>query len=156
MATVEHVTNYIIARVVEDNHDLSLLKLQKLLYYVQAWYLVYNDGNPLFDNDFQAWVHGPVCREVYDRFNIKYRLYDSLSSEEIGDNLDVSGLSADELSFIDSVLDVYARYSGTQLEQLTHRELPWREARGNISPAARCENIISRSVMKDFYAKRLK
>lgn len=155
MPPVNQVTNYVIAHVAEDKHSLSLLKLQKLLYYIQAWHLVHFDGEPLFDNDFQAWVHGPVCREVYDRFSDSHRLYDSVTAADIGNNPDVSAITAQNVNFINAVLDVYAKYSGTQLEQLTHCERPWQEARGNLSPAAHCENIISRKTMREFYSARL-
>ena len=155
MPPVTQVTNYVIARIAEDKYSLSLLKLQKILYYIQAWHLVYFDGVPMFENDFQAWVHGPVCREVYDRFNINHRLYDNVTLSDIGDSPDVSEVTEQDIDFINAVLDVYAKYSGAQLEQLTHSERPWLEARGNLSPAAHCENIISRVTMRNHYSARV-
>lgn len=155
MASVHTVTNYIISRVAEERRDLSLLKLQKLLYYVQAWYLVHHDGQALFDNDFQAWVHGPVCREVYDRFATKFRLYDCVGLSDIGENADVSELSEAETTFVNEVLEVYASFTGSQLEQLTHSEAPWIEARAGLSPTARCERVISRERMREYYAARI-
>lgn len=65
------VANYIINYVNSNNKKLctlSHLKLQKLLYYVQATYLAKNDGVPIFTNDIEKWQYGPVVREVYYEF----------------------------------------------------------------------------------------
>lgn len=152
MVSVEEVTDYIISRLLEGERELSLLKLQKLLYYTQAWYLVHHHGNPLFREDFEAWVHGPVCRAVYNRFCDKYRLYDTVNLEDAAHTIT---LSCDDLEFINEVLDVYAHYTGSQLEQLTHQERPWRETRGSIPLSARCDKIIPKDLMRTYYGARV-
>jgi len=60
VATVVDVARYVL------NHagDMTTMKLQKLVYYCQAWSLAW-DGVPLFDEDFQAWANGPVCPELF-------------------------------------------------------------------------------------------
>lgn len=152
MASVEAVTDYIISRVSEEARGLSILKLQKLLYYSQAWYLVYHDARPLFEEDFQAWIHGPVCRSVYDRFNQEYRLYDIVSLKDVQSP---PQLGEEETAFINEVLDVYAVLTGSQLESLTHQEEPWIAAREGLPLTARCENIISKQSMARYYGARV-
>ncbi|MFD2419431.1 Panacea domain-containing protein [Amycolatopsis pigmentata] len=52
----------------DDEATLSNLKLQKLLYYAQGHYLALT-GRPLFDDEIQAWSHGPVVPAVYRQWN---------------------------------------------------------------------------------------
>ena len=64
-------------------------------------------------------------------------------------------LSEDETALIEAVLENYAHLTGDQLEEMTHNEDPWRAARGNLPPQARCENIISDDLMARYYGARL-
>ena len=50
-----------------DDSDISNLKLQKLIYYAQAFHLAIYEL-PFFDEDFEAWTHGPVCPEIYHKY----------------------------------------------------------------------------------------
>ena len=65
MNSIHDITDYIILRVKSEDRFASLinLKLQKLLYYVQAWSYGINK-KPMFDGEFEAWIHGPVNREI--------------------------------------------------------------------------------------------
>jgi len=47
--------------------DMTHLKLQKLIYFAQAWHLA-NTGEPLFREDMQAWTHGPVVPSVWHAY----------------------------------------------------------------------------------------
>lgn len=155
MATVQAVTNYVIMQVSEEERELSLLKLQKLLYYTQAWHLAHY-STQLFPARFQAWVHGPVCREVYDRFRDAYSLYSGIPATEVPANFDPDAeFTEQERELIDSVLDVYAGFTGSQLEQMTHQEDPWMEARRGVPPAARSENELNEETMRRFYSARI-
>lgn len=154
MATVEDTTDYVIQRVVEEKIDLSMLKLQKLLYYIQAWNLVHY-RQPIFEAQFQAWVHGPVCRSVYDRFVDTHSLYSSVSFKDIREDFNPENLTEEERQLVNSVLDAYAGFSCTQLEEMTHTEQPWQEARKGYAPAARCEVEINQNTMQNFYRARL-
>jgi len=152
MATIHDVCDYVIIKLEEAGDSPSVLKIQKLLYYVQAWSLAINK-RPLFPGKFQAWIHGPVNREIYDRFSGVKLMYSSVTSKDCNGGQD--SLSGDERSAIDDVLDVYAKFSGSQLEEMTHQEEPWLKARGGISPSQRCENEISEDDMQKFYASRI-
>lgn len=65
---VHAVADFIAWKFLSKGSDISVLKLQKLLYYVEAWHAALKD-KALFSNDFEAWAHGPVCKDVF----IKYR-----------------------------------------------------------------------------------
>lgn len=153
MSTVHQVVDYIVVKVDEGNSPLNLLKLQKLLYYVQAWSLAAL-GKPAFPNRFQAWVHGPVCREVYDRFKDTHSLYNAVAAT---DEMRASASRLDDAlrGHVDDVLEAYAGFTGTQLEAMTHREQPWIQARGNRKPAERCEAEIDEALMTSYYRKLL-
>ncbi len=153
MATIDDTCDYIISKTEQDG--LSLLKLQKLLYYCQAWFLAFGKG-PLFDGKFQAWVHGPVSRHVYDRFKDSKYLYSSVSTDNINPGFSYDNLKAGEKAHIDAVLGVYASFTGDQLEEMAHREVPWITARGGIPLHERCEREIDENVMEDYYKARLK
>jgi uncharacterized phage-associated protein len=128
-----------------------LLKLQKLLYYCQAWSLAFGRG-PLFRGQFQAWIHGPVSREIYDRF-IRKSMYAPITIDDVqsfeGD------LSDDDIQLISSVLSAYGGMTGDQLEYLTHVEWPWQEARQGVAPNQRSERLISEKTMGDCYQQRI-
>lgn len=151
-APLNDVCDYVILRCSGAGVDLNFLKLQKLLYYCQAWSLAFNRG-PLFDGKFQAWVHGPVNRQIYDRFTPGKSLY---SEVHLGDVVNPNPMltEADRL-LVDKVLEAYAKFSGVDLERMSHAEKPWLEARNGLPSLARCETAINEETMKSYYASRL-
>lgn len=130
----------------EAGEAITPLKLQKLAYYAQAWHLA-NFDKPLFADDFEAWAHGPAHRGLY----AKYRDfgYQALPAE--------SGVfpPSEVCRFLGAVFMEYGQFSAKELEQMTHEELPWLEARGNLPPETASTQIISRLTMRNFYAERL-
>lgn len=152
--TLDDCTDYIITKTADDRTHLSVLKLQKLVYYAQAWHLAFYDRR-LFDDTFEAWVHGPCNRALYRRFAGQKALYATVNREDVRGGFSVESLNADEVRHIDNVLETYAGMSGTQLEELTHSEAPWQKARGDLPLNARCEVEIADDEMKRFYRARL-
>lgn len=152
---INDATDYLIVKLVEGGAFLNVLKLHKLLYYCQAWHLAFNK-RPLFENyNFQAWVHGPVSRAVYDRFLGSKSMYSNLSMEDIRAGFDPRSLAESDRALIDAVLESYGHLSGDQLEAMTHVEDPWLEARAGLPASARSEVIISNNTMMEYYARRL-
>lgn len=153
MNTVRDISDYIIVRLDAAGEHLNFLKLHKLLYYCQAWNLAFGRGR-LFDGNFQAWVHGPVNRRIYDAYSNK-GLYSPVTLADVRGAFDPNNIPEEDRTVIDSVLDAYAGLTGDQLEEMTHREEPWVNARGGISPSARSETVISDDVMRAFYGARI-
>ena len=154
---VNKVTDLIASKFVTGDSPLSVLKLHKLLYYVEAWHLVFFNKK-LFDDDFEAWVHGPVCRRVFARFKEKNK---TMYSEILQNDLDI--VKKNDIpnfnqvdSHIENVLETYGDFSGPQLEMLTHREDPWIRARGDLAPSQPCNEIISKESMKSYYSSLLR
>lgn len=151
LTNIHDITDYIIIQAKGDaDMSLSHLKLQKLLYYVQAWYLA-NYDEKLFAEDFQAWIHGPVNREVFDRFKETKILYSDINIEDVRNEQVKLVLTEEQKVHIDAVLEVYMPYSGAQLEALSHRESPWRDTREGLSPVERCEYRIEPDSIKNYY-----
>lgn len=120
-------------------------KLQKLCYYAQAWSYALNNIR-LMNTDFQAWVHGPVSPALYERF--KGFGYDAIK---------IKGEYESKIDEIDAELleDIWKTYgdrTGNALEALTHRELPWIEARKGYANNERCTVVISPKTMKEYYS----
>ena len=152
---INTIADYIILRLTSDEENTLInLKLQKLLYYLQAWSLGIN--NERFLNcKFEAWVHGPVSRELYNRFRASKTLYSFISKNDVNENeTSYSDICEEDKAFINYILDNYAGFSGTELEAMTHKERPWIEARHGIGPMESCINVISEDTMKDFYGKK--
>lgn len=133
--------------------DLNPLKLQKLLYYIQSWHLVFR-GEKLFENDFEAWIHGPVVREVFGHFRSNgVLMYEPMpTNRNFSNNLD---LEKEQLEIIEDVLEEYGDKTPYHLECLTHREMPWIEARGDCSDTDICTNVINNDTIKKYYTSRL-
>ncbi|MGB4674871.1 MAG: type II toxin-antitoxin system antitoxin SocA domain-containing protein [Azovibrio sp.] len=154
MTSVHDVADYIIVKLDEAKDGLNILKLQKLAYYTQAWRLALKNER-LFDGRFQAWVHGPVSRQLYDRFSTTHMMYDLLGPSDIRSTFNLEAMPKDVREHIDEVLEAYARFSGPQLEDMTHDEAPWIQARGDRKPSERCETEIDEALMGSFYRKLL-
>jgi len=126
---------------------MSNKKLQKLCYYAKAWHLALYDEN-IIDESFEAWVHGPVNRALYD----KYKDYDW---DIITENINENDISVDILSFAKQVYNSYGHMDTDELEIVSHSETPWIEARGNKKPWESCDTIISEDTMKNFYRQKV-
>lgn len=145
MVTINDVCNYLLQICYECGDYLTNLKLQKLVYYAQAWHLaLYKE--PLFSNDCQAWVHGPVFTSVYHRFN-QYG-WNPIQYEHIKVNL-----APNIKSHLDEIFRVFNRFTASELEQMTHQEEPWQKARIGLPPDEPSNNYISKDDMKDFYSR---
>jgi uncharacterized phage-associated protein len=147
MSPAQRIADYIVWSSHESGSFLSNLKLQKLLYYVQAWHLAVFE-RPLFSEKFQAWIHGPVIPELYDR----YRSYQWRNIDEAVERPDLDDRT---IAFIEEVLEEYAPLDARRLEYLIHREDPWIEARKGVAVDEPCSATIDENVMKMYYRQRL-
>ncbi|MBY5563592.1 Panacea domain-containing protein [Rhizobium leguminosarum] len=154
MASLYDVSDYIVVKLREGGVFVNVLKLHKLVYYVQAWHLAFGRGR-IFNGSFQAWVHGPVSRELYDRYRETKTMYSLVDISDVDPMFSPLRLSETERAHVDAVLEIYADFSGDQLEEMTHREAPWLAARANVPASSRSETPISDEVMQQFYAARL-
>lgn len=152
MASVEAVADYVLGKIVTDEGDsITNLKLQKIVYYCQAWNLAIHD-EPLFDEPIEAWVHGPAVLSLYRRFKDGGDL--AIDTSDVGTD-PLEELSDRDRSLIDEVWNTYGPLSGSQLRNLTHQEAPWRNARGACGEYDRCSQAIDHDTMRSYYRSRL-
>lgn len=145
ITTHDSVADFFISFAQIHGDCITNLKLQKLVYYAQAWHLAIFDA-PLFEEEFQAWVHGPVCPPLYARFR-DYRW------NPISLDIEEPKISLDAKKYLTEVCEAYGQYSGYQLEQMTHTEAPWIEARGGIPLDEASTSIIAKQAMREYYAE---
>lgn len=138
-----------ISYIFERTCEITPLALQKLLYYIQGLYMAMYK-QPLYSEDCQAWVHGPVYEKVYEMFK-------TFRYNPIDDNRFVmfknrfKELTDDEKNIIDLVLETFGMYSGKTLEKLTHGEKPWKEAREGYLPSETSDVIISKESIRQYF-----
>ena len=147
ITTAKRVADYIVAFSHEHGDPVSNLKLQKLVYYAQAWYLALY-GEVLFDERIEAWVHGPVVAPLYGS-------YKGWAWQPIDENIELSSidLPASVKAHLDEVMDIYGGLTAYDLEKLTHSETPCQKARGDIPPDEPSNAIIAWNDMKVFYER---
>ena len=130
------VANYFLGKGWDDRAcpAIDQMKLQKLVFYAQAWYLAYHNA-PLFPEDIEAWPWGPVVRPIYaqtkdyGRAPITARLSE-LKFDEVSPLksrfVETDVQNADLRAFLDRIWDVHKPYSGIQLSNSTHAAgEPW-------------------------------
>lgn len=120
-------------------------KLQKLVYYCQVWSIVWR-GGPLFHEEIQAWVHGPVVSELYQMHAHQDRVL------AVGGHSD--RITQEQGDVIDEVLRYYSHLDGRTLSQLTHDEDPWKAARGDLPENHPSTNRISQESIRNYYTRR--
>lgn len=138
------VARYIIKRCNELNRPISNLKLQKLLYFVQAEFLV-GEGSACFPEEIEAWDFGPVVPEVYHR----YKAYGSASIPYLAGAERVRRICTEDKEIINGIVDEGSLYTANQLVEITHNQAPWREA---YMPYR--SNIISKEAILNYFKEK--
>ena len=141
MATVFDVADYILGSC----GDMTTMKLQKLVYYSQAWSLVWDD-EPLFDEKIEAWVNGPVVPSLFAAHKGQFKI----CRGGLGRG-DASHLTQPQRDTVDAVIRAYGDYTGAQLSEMTHRESPWVDARRGLDPLEESDRTISLDAIADYY-----
>lgn len=116
------VATWILSKADQKKISVSPLKLQKLLYYFQG-YFIGMAGEKLFDDPIEAWQHGPVVESVYQEY------------KEYGNNVittpEAVVIPQDLDNFVSFVLDEKGQYTASKLRNMTHDEAPYKETYTN-------------------------
>ncbi len=140
--TALDVAAYILERI----GRCTTMKLHKLLYYCQAWSLVWDEA-PLFNDRIEAWANGPVIKRL---FVYHKGLYEVTADDFSLGNSNL--LSQTQRETVDSVLSFYGDKSAQWLINLTHNETPWIKARKGLDPSDRGNVEIKLSDMAEYYS----
>lgn len=119
--TIFDVASYFLSKSGCDS--LPVTKLHRLCYYAQAWHLAW-EGEPLFGEDFEAWLFGPICPELREWHRGSFKVSECLEG-------DSTKFTKSQQESIDSVWDFYGHRKSYWLTQLSLQEGPWQNARPN-------------------------
>lgn len=138
-------SDYLIHLTREVGDPLTNLKLQKLLFYAQGWFLALQD-RPLFDERIEAWPHGPVVPPIYGVFK-------KWGWSPIAEDVVLIEFSKEVKAHLDEVMKVFGGFTAYTLEQMTHNEKPWIDARGSLLPDEPSTSVISQDSMKTHFRR---
>ena len=130
-SNMNNITIFDIAEFFLTKKELTHKKLQKLVYYAYAWFIALNNEskddiqNILFDEQPEAWLHGPVFPSLYQKY--KYNSWNEIEKVE-----KTAIQNEDLISFLNDVWKKFGKYSADQLEYTTHQEMPWKNARKDV------------------------
>lgn len=144
-STEERKINSVIRYLLNQCEDITPLALQKALYYIQGFFYAFYKTF-LFTEDCEAWVHGPVYRDIYFRYR-DYR-FDPIGKASAFDS---ENFSSGEKAVCDSVIHNICCYSGKILERFTHNEAPWLITRGELPISAPSDKIIEKSIIGEYF-----
>lgn len=130
--------------ILDQSGEMTAMKLQKLVYYAQAWHLVWAE-QPLFANRIEAWKDGPVCPDLW-------KAHANLFLVRKVPSGDPENLSKREKRSIEKVLKYYGKRNAQWLSDLTHMEAPWADARRDADPGERSNATISHAAMHRYYS----
>jgi len=120
------VANHIIKYEHSKDRLISNLKLQKLLYFVQAQFFI-EYGKPCFGNKIEAWSFGPVVPDVYHT----YKIYGSLDITKLEDGINIDDISDEHKETINSVSETFSDTPVYEMVDITHHQTPWMRAKRN-------------------------
>ena len=142
---VLNIANKIIAcSDASQGEIISNLKLQKLLYYMQGFFIAVFDKK-LFENEIEAWQYGPVVREMYEHF----KEFGS-GAITLAEDAEISNLSQEDNQLFDDVMEEYGQFSAVKLMNMTHEELPWKKV-FNENP----QGEISYDLLKEYFKTQI-
>lgn len=138
-----NIANYVVYYSNKNRYSISNLRLQKLLYFIQAYYL-YSFGKACFKDEIEAWAFGPVVPNVYH----KYKKYGAGSIPYSFDNVkEISNINNADKEVINMVVTKLSRYGVYDLVQTTHQQGPWVRVYDKRIRGA----VISKKSIKDYF-----
>ena len=143
MISAKDVADFFIMKGNEDGEEgITNLKLQKLLYYAEGFYLaIFNE--PLFSEKIEAWTYGPVVPTIYHTYkDWGSKSITSYNKESIGKFIDV------QLDFLNEIWSVFGQFSAWKLRDMTHNEKPWLDHEADAS-------VIPITELKEYFSTRL-
>lgn len=130
-------------------NEVTPLALQKMLYYAQGFYYMFHHVF-MFEEDCEAWVHGPVYSRIYGKY--KEFGFNPIEDRSV-EGMSFNRLTDGEKEMLTQIAHAFGCYSGQILAMMTHRESPWLNARAGMDEAARSTTIIPREAIAEYFSK---
>ena len=159
MEDVNRIADYFIWFADEHGDLITHLKLQKLCFFAEAFYLATKE-KPLTGEPFEAWAHGPVSRTLWQRFK-EYKnkplnaeddpIDDDIGAIELEYHYEEPELLESSKKYLQDVIACFWGKSAWELEYITHTHMPWKKARGNLDILEPCDRVIKEKDIIKFY-----
>lgn len=146
MPTVYDVADELLRLADRDRSGLSHLKLQKLVYYAQAFHLGC-EGEPLFGEPIRAWRYGPVSPHLWRRH--QHRRGDIPPPDAPSGDV----FTDRQRDVIELVHERFRELSRFDLVRRTQDEEPWRQAWERAGDGG--DDAIAHERMRLYYRDRL-
>lgn len=147
-STTQNEIETIVEYIISATNEVTPLALQKILYYAQGFYIAFFK-KILFKDDCQAWIHGPVYVNIYE----KYKSFKSANILiNINDNIKEK-IEDEKKEILDVIIKYFGYYNGKALEKMTHYETPWINARKGLLPTENSNNIINKNDIEEYFEK---
>lgn len=149
MDNIFDVAEFVIEHSTKEDKELSTMRLHKLLYYCQAWHIVF-EGEEMFSDPFHAWASGPIAPTIMDKhkgvFSVSPGFFQGCAQR----------VSYKAQTTIEAVLQAYGLLSGIQLCTVSVRESPWQNARrkSGAIPGYATDILVSIEDMEKFYSQQ--
>jgi uncharacterized phage-associated protein len=144
MAAAIDIAKLFLSWANRDGDLITNLKMQKLLYYAQAWHLVNFEGKSLFNDDIEAWELGPVVPNAYHYF--KQHRYRAIAYKESGN--EEKSFTSTQIDYLKQFYTKFIGFSAHELMNMSHNELPWK----NTFEEGKTNKVIPNSLMRSFYS----
>lgn len=135
--------NYLLYIMSGAFDDLTNMKINKLLYFAQGYYLK-EHGIPLFDDKIEAWEHGPVVPDVYSL----YKEYGDKPIKDFDDTGAADKVDSEEKRVLYDVAKEYGKYTASALRNMTHViGSPW----DRVYQPDQLHKMIPVAVMREYF-----
>lgn len=142
---IDMISSKEMAQLVLSFGSFTNKELQKISYYLYSWYLTIY-GKKLSSTQFEAWIHGPVSPELYNEYKrFGWDIIPRYDGELFIDE--------ETYEFAQKVVNEYSFYEADILEEMTHNELPWKNARKGLKKYESSNRIISDQDIIDHFSK---
>jgi len=149
MCNVFDTAKYILSEIGE----VSTMKLQKLCYYSLVEGLISPQQVAIFNNKFEAWANGPVCRDLWNIHKGHFSINKGMIPSHL---LSKKKIPLSYKNYINLAIEKYGNMTGTKLSELTHKEKPWRDSIGDVNSTNNSNRIITHKAIIDFYSSKQK
>ena len=141
---VYELSRYIIRRYNSNMHEITNLKLQKILYYIQGYFFKLK-SKPAFNEEIYSWPYGPVVKEIYFEYSGNGADSISLSDGDMSIQTDLNDVNKLDKKLINQIINKSYAYSAFDLVKKTHTEIPWISTQKG--------NVISKQKVEDYFSE---
>ena len=141
---VYEICDYVLEYISKKNRTINVFKLNSLLYIMQASYLHYYN-KPLFDEDFEAWMAGPILPSVWK----KYKKFGgcSILSRDFQYNI-----KNEDMIFLNEIIDIFGECSETSLSDMMISQKAYEDAFKLRIPNCSIMPVIEKDAIKTSFS----